>query len=110
MLEIRSPLAAASAYKSTRLKMEEAPGFTLTQAQGLSKDFEKRLAAIAGKLPKTVGTAVEQQGRIVMRTGPSSFWFVGPSGDRLHDEIAGFCASTPLSHSRCRILIEGTPA
>ncbi|MBI2720469.1 MAG: hypothetical protein HY245_16015 [Rhizobiales bacterium] len=110
MLERRSALATARPYTSPVLRMGEARGFTLTQAAGLSPDFEKRLAAVAGELPAKVGVAVASKGRTVLRVGPRQFWLVGPETDDLATKLMGVCAATPLSHSRTRIFLEGAPA
>jgi len=111
MLERRSALANVKPYESSLLKMGEARGFSLTQVAGLGEGFKKAITPITGKLPSRVGIAVESNGRIVMRIGPEQFWFVGPEEeDDFAAKLGARCAVTPLSHSRTRIFIEGTPA
>ncbi|MGH6855565.1 MAG: sarcosine oxidase subunit gamma [Aestuariivirga sp.] len=110
MLERHSALADATPYRSDRLQMGEVRGFSLTQAAGLAKGFEKALVPFTGKLPADVGVAVASKGRIIMRVGPAQFWFVGPETDGLAAKLAALCAVTPLSHSRTRIFLEGAPA
>ncbi len=109
MLERRSALATAKPYKSDVLRMGELRGFTLTQAAGLTKDFEKAVTPFTGKLPPA-SVSSESHGRIVMRTGPRQFWFVGPETDDLAAKLQSLCAVTPLSHSRTRIYLEGEPS
>ena len=109
MLERRSALANAKPYTSSVLQMAELRGFTLTQAAGLTKDFEKKIASITGKLPPRIGVAAEQGPHTILRTGPRQFWFVGPESDDLALKLQSLCAVTPLSHSRTRIRLEGPP-
>ncbi|MFT3989657.1 sarcosine oxidase subunit gamma [Aestuariivirga sp.] len=110
MLERVSALAAAHPYKSDVLKIAEHRGFSLTQASGLSKDFQKKLSPVVGALPKKIGVAVEHEGRTLLRTGPEQLWIIGPEADDVAKKLHGLCAVVPLSHSRTRILIEGGPA
>ena len=110
MLERRSALANVAPYRSAELQLAEARGFSLVQAAVFSKDAEKEISNITGKLPAKVGTALEAGGRTLMRVGPRQFWFVGAEGDDLADKLTGVCAVTPLSHSRTRIFLEGAPA
>jgi heterotetrameric sarcosine oxidase gamma subunit len=90
--------------------MGEMRDLTLIQAAALSGDFEKKLAAIVGKPPETIGIAIESQGLTIMKTGPRAFWLIGAGASGLCPQLAGFCAVTPLSHSRTRIFLEGAPA
>ena len=106
MLERRSALATAKPYKSDVLRMGELRGFTLTQAAGLTKGFEKAVTPFTGKLPPA-SVSSQSQGRTILRTGPRQFWFVGPESDDLAAKLQNFCAVTPLSHSRTRIYLEG---
>ena len=110
MLERRSALATAHPYSWAALTLGEARGFTLTQVAGFGKDFEAEVAAIAGPLPEKNDQAIAAQGRTVFRTGPLTFWFVGPENDDLAAKLAGKAIVTPLSHSRTRISIEGRAA
>ena len=110
MLERVSALATAAPYMSRTLTIAEDRGFTLTQVAGLTADFEDRFAKLAGALPPRVGQAVESDGRTLMRVGPRQFWLIGGEHDDLTPKLAKFCAITPLSHSRTRILLEGAPA
>ena len=111
MLERRSALATVKPYASSILQMGEARGFSLTQAAGRGKGFEKAITPITGKLPPKIGIAVESNGRTIMRLGPEQFWFVGPEEDEDFGARLGIlCAVTPLSHSRTRIFIEGEPS
>jgi methylglutamate dehydrogenase subunit D len=110
MLERRSALASATPYKSSKLSLAEAPGFTLTQVAGLDGGFEGALSGIVGDLPSRVGIALEQNGRTIFRIGPAQFWIVGPETDDAPQRLQHLCAVTPLTHSRTRIMIEGAPA
>lgn len=109
MLERVSSLVSAHPYKSSVLTIAEDRGFALTQAVGLSADFEKKLAALADELPVKVGKAADADGRTLLRLGPKQFWLVGPEHDDIALPLAKFCAVTPLSHSRTRILLDGAP-
>jgi len=110
MLERVSALASAHPYKSDVLKIEEHRGFSLTQASGLSKDFQKKLSAVVGPLPKKAGVAGEHDGLTLLRTGPEQVWIIGPETGVIAKKLHGLCAVVPLSHSRTRILVEGAPA
>jgi heterotetrameric sarcosine oxidase gamma subunit len=110
MLDVRSPLERVKPYRSDALKIFEAPHFSLTQAAGFDKRFEKTITPIVGKLPTKIGTALESEGRTIFRTGPLQFWFTGPENDDLATKLSPLCIVTPLSHSRTRIALEGKPA
>ncbi|MGQ0486091.1 MAG: sarcosine oxidase subunit gamma [Hyphomicrobiales bacterium] len=110
MLERRSALAEVKPYRSGVLRMAELNGFSLVQAAVFTKAAEKEIASITGKLPARVGIALEANGRILMRTGPAQFWFIGAADDNLAAKLVSACAVTPLSHSRTRIFLEGAPA
>lgn len=107
MLERRSALATAHPYRSNLLRIEEAPGFSLTQFSG---GEEAKIVKITGVLPEKVGFASEQKGRTLFRTGPTQFWAIGPAEDDLARKLDGICSVTPLSSSRTRVLFEGSPA
>jgi len=109
MLERRSALATAHPFSWAALTLGEVRDFTLTQVAGFGA-FEADLAAIAGPLPQANDQAIESNGRTVFRTGPQSFWFVGPDNDVLASMLAGKAIVTPLSSSRTRISIEGRAA
>ena len=113
MLERRSALATAHPFSWAALTLGEVRNFTLTQVAGFGS-FEVDLAAIAGTLPTSNDQALESNGRTIFRTGPESFWFVGPQQDDLAGKLAGpvnqAAIVTPLSHSRTRISIEGRAA
>jgi sarcosine oxidase subunit gamma len=110
MLERRSALATATPFCSNQLVMGESAHFTLTQIAGFGRSFEKQLAAVLGKLPGSVGLAVEQGKRTLMRIGPDQFWVIGSEHDELQLSGGGNVVITPLSHSRTRIFVEGLPA
>lgn len=110
MLEVRSPLARVKPYRSDALRIFEAPGFSLTQAAGFDKRFEKAVTSITGKLPPMIGIALESEGRTIFRTGPLQFWFIGPENDDLAAKLSSLCLIIPLSHSRTRIALVGEPA
>jgi len=109
MLERRSALATAQAFSWAALTLGEVRRFTLTQVAGFG-GFEADVAAVAGALPQDNDQALESNGRTVFRTGPQSFWFVGPENDDLGANLAGKAILTPLSSSRTRISIEGRAA
>jgi len=106
MLERRSPLATAHPFRSPVLKIEEAPGFSLTQLAGDAASMAKAV----GPLPEKVGVATVEVGRTLFRIGPNQFWVVGPEGDDLTRKLVSTCKIVPLNSSRCRILLEGAPA
>ena len=110
MLERRSALASAHPFNWAALSLGEVRNFTLTQVAGFGPAFEADIAAVAGPLPQANDQAAEAQGRTVFRTGPLTFWFVGPENDDLAAKLAGKAIVTPLSHSRTRISIEGRAA
>ena len=110
MLERRSALATARPFVSATLEIRESAGFALIQVAGLSADFEKTLKAVVGPLPKSVGVAKVQDGRTLLRVGPSQFWVIGAAGDDIAAALSGIGAVTPLSHSRTRIALAGAPA
>jgi sarcosine oxidase subunit gamma len=95
---------------SSKLKIAERPGFTLTQVAGLSPDFEAKLSAAAGELPASVGRAQVNGDRVIFRIGPAQFWIVEPATGTTPARLDGVGAVTPLSSSRVRIAIAGAPA
>lgn len=109
MLEKRSALATAHPFAWAALTLGEVRNFTLTQVAGFG-DFEAGVATIAGALPTANDQAIESNGRTIFRTGPQSYWFVGPEQDDLAAKLAGKAVITPLSSSRTRISIEGRAA
>ena len=110
MLERRSALATAKPFTSAALEVRDSPGFALVQVAALSADFEKRLKPALGALPKAVGTAKVQEGRTLLRVGPSQFWVIGAADDDIAAALSGLGAVTPLTHSRTRIALAGVPA
>jgi sarcosine oxidase subunit gamma len=107
MLDRASALAQAKPYVSNALTLVEARGFSLVQAAGFTKAFEKDLAGVVGKLPPRVGRANSAEGRAIFRIGPHAFWIVGPENDDVDKRLAPIALITPLSHSRTRIALEG---
>src|SRR4051812_39223974 len=110
MLERRSALAEAAPFSWAALTLGEVRGFTLTQVAGFAKDYEAGVAEIGGTLPQTNDQAIDSNGRTIFRTGPLTFWFVGPEQDDLAARLAGKAVITPLTSSRTRISIEGAAA
>ena len=106
MLDRRSALSLARPYASPILQIGEARGFSLLQVAGPAK----AISPITGKLPSKVGTALQVDGRTLMRTGENQFWIIGPEHDAIATKLEGIAILTPLSHSRTRIFIEGAPA
>jgi heterotetrameric sarcosine oxidase gamma subunit len=109
MLERQSALATAHPFAWAALTLGEVRNFTLTQVAGFGS-FEADVAAVAGTLPGANDQAIESNGRTIFRTGPQSFWFVGPENDDLAAKLTGKAIVTPLSSSRSRISIEGRAA
>jgi sarcosine oxidase subunit gamma len=128
MLEAKSALVSALAKGGRdgadghrRCRVGEVRGGLLLQVAGFPGtigEVERVLPAVVGTaLPKTPSdTAAAGAGR-VFRTGPEQFWIVGPSqngnGAEAHLRQAippEVGAVTSLSHSRARIVIEGTCA
>jgi methylglutamate dehydrogenase subunit D len=101
MLEARSPLEPQARFEAAGVTLSQAPDFTLTQVAGDGKALQTAL----GKLPATVGTALEHGGRTLFRIGPKQLWVLGeaPSG-------APGIYITPLSSGRSRIALEGPRA
>jgi heterotetrameric sarcosine oxidase gamma subunit len=110
MLERRSALATAHPFAWAALSLGEVHNFTLTQVAGFAKDYEAGIAEITGPLPQANDQAIESNGRTIFRTGPLTFWCVGPDQDDLATRLAGKAMITPLSSSRTRISIEGRAA
>ena len=110
MLDRISALASARPYVSSVLTIAERPGFTLTQVAGLDGDFGSKLSAVVGALPEKVSQAQTNGERTLFRIGPAQFWIVGPETDDAAARLHGQCAVTPLTSSRTRIAIAGTPA
>ena len=106
MLDRRSALSLARPYASPVLQIGEARGFSLLQVAGPAK----AISPIAGKLPTKVGTALQAEGRTLMRTGEIQFWIIGPENDAIATKLDGVAILTSLSHSRTRIFIDGAPA
>lgn len=106
MLDRRSAIASVTPYKSATLQIGEARGFSLLQVAGDAK----AIAKVAGKLPNKVGVALQNNDRTVMRTGANQFWFVGSETDDLATKLHDVAITTPLSHSRTRLFIEGAQA
>jgi hypothetical protein len=96
MLDRRSALSLAKPYASNVLQIGEARGFSLLQAAGPAK----AISPITGKLPAKVGTALQADGRTLLRTGENQFWIVGPENDDIATKLEGAAILTPLSHSR----------
>ena len=109
MLERRSALATAHPFSWAALTLGEVRNFTLIQVAGFG-GFEADVAAVAGALPQANDQAIESNGRTIFRTGPQTFWFVGPDKDDLAARLAGKAIVTPLSSGRTRISIEGRAA
>jgi len=110
MLERRSALATAHPFAWAALTLGQVRNFTLTQVAGFAKDFEAGVADIAGALPQSNDQAIESNGRTIFRTGPLTFWCIGPEQDDLASRLAGKAIVTPLSSSRTRISVEGRAA
>ena len=106
MLDRRSALASVRPYASPILQIGEARGFSLLQVAGNAK----AISPITGKLPAKVGVATQSDGRILMCTGENQFWLIGSENDDIATKLHDVAILTPLSHSRTRIFIEGTPA
>jgi heterotetrameric sarcosine oxidase gamma subunit len=101
MLEVRSPLVNTPPVTVADTRLNELPGFTLTQVAGDEKALKKAL----GKVPAVVGEAVERDGRTLLRVAPKQLWVLGEapsSADQLY--------FTPLSSGRTRLLLEGARA
>jgi methylglutamate dehydrogenase subunit D len=97
MLDRTSALASAHAYQGNSITVSEAPDFALSQIAGAEKD----LKAACGKIPSSVGKALDHDGRTLFRISPTQIWVLGEaiSGDKIY--------TTPLSSSRTRITLAG---
>ena len=98
VLSVHSALGASARFEDHGVLLREAPEFTLTQLAG----NEAALKKVLGKVPERVGTAVEQQGRVLMRIGPKQIWVVGAAPEGTEGVFA-----TLLSSGRCRIALSG---
>jgi sarcosine oxidase subunit gamma len=110
MLERRSPLGASARIECPRLRVSESSDFSLTQLSGLSRGFEKDVAAAVGKIPARIGIASTYGGETVFRVGPKQVWIAGGPGYQLPKDLALAHAAISMSHSRVRLLIEGSAA
>jgi sarcosine oxidase subunit gamma len=106
MLERRSALAGIEPFESSGLRLFEARHLSLLQVAAPSK----AAIAILGKLPAQVGVAVTHGSVTLMKIGPQRFWVTGPEQFVLERELQGKAIVTPLSHSRTRLLLEGSMA
>jgi sarcosine oxidase subunit gamma len=110
MLERRSPLSGKTPFESDSLRMHEMAGFSLMQLSGLTRSFEKDVAAAIGKIPGSVGASAAFGSETLFRIGPSQIWIAGRSDYELPKDLALRHAAISLSHSRARVLIEGAAA
>jgi methylglutamate dehydrogenase subunit D len=101
MLDVRSPLVDAQRFDRNGVVLSEAAGFVLTQVAGDEKALKKAL----GKVPTKAGVVVESDDRQLFRIGPKQMWVVGDA-----PQAADGFYVTPLSSSRCRLLLEGVNA
>ncbi len=99
MLEPQSPLGAHAQFEGAGIRIAEIPGVTLTQIAGEEKDLKKAL----GKLPG-FGSALELDGRLLLRVGPSQVWVIGEA------PASKTCFLTPLSSGRLVLKVEGIRA
>jgi methylglutamate dehydrogenase subunit D len=98
MLEARSPLASISEVSINGIMLSEVPDFTLTQVAGDDKALKK----VLGKLPLTVGTAIDHDGRTMLRTASKQIWVLGEA-----PQTGLGIYLTPLSSARTRFLLKG---
>jgi sarcosine oxidase subunit gamma len=110
MLERRTPLGASAPIDCPKFQAKESPDFSLTQLSGLSKSFEKDVAAAIGKVPARIGIALTYGSETLFRIGPGQIWIVSTPDYQLPKDLALDHAAIPLSHSRVRLLIEGPAA
>jgi sarcosine oxidase gamma subunit len=96
MLKASSALLSVKPFVSNQLTIIEAPDFTLTQYAGAEKDLKKAL----GKLPVRVDIVQDN----LLRVSPTQIWSLNEAVE------APNCFVTPLSSSRTRIEISGSPA
>ena len=126
MLERKSAIASGLARGSRpirgqiEVRLGEIRGWSLLQLAGFPKGLgavEQTLATVCGvAVPAEVGEVARSAGTLLMRTGPEQIWIVG-SGEVFGGEQAirsGVAPAagvvTPLSHSRTRMVVEGTRA
>jgi hypothetical protein len=96
MLNASSALVSMKPYVSGQLHIVEAPDFTLTQYAGTEKDLKKALS----KLPSRLGIFEYD----LMRVSATQIWSLAEPVQ------APNCFITPLSSSRTRIEVSGSPA
>jgi heterotetrameric sarcosine oxidase gamma subunit len=122
MLERRSALAGfhglverAGVGGAIGLEIREDTGFTLVEIGAYPSkraEAEQAVQSWLGALPQAIATPVETPKGLLMRTGPTSFWLVGPPGA---DNASAMRAAIPeaiasvidLSSSRTRLSISG---
>jgi heterotetrameric sarcosine oxidase gamma subunit len=125
MLERQSAIASAlakggrdGADGQRRLKLGEQRGWSLIQLASFATTLvrlEQAAAPLLGAaLPAMVGEVATAGPRQLLKVGPEQFWILGPADDlaaRLQGAIdPSIAAVTPLSHSRTRIIVEGSTA
>ncbi|HKP23369.1 MAG TPA: hypothetical protein VJV39_05855 [Dongiaceae bacterium] len=109
MLERRSALAGTKEIASSRVRLGEVRGFTLTQVAALDDPVLSDIRAVLGDLPQHPFCG-EKDGRRIFHTAPHQFWIVGPEADDIGRRLEGMAIVTGLSHSRTRIFVEGPAA
>jgi methylglutamate dehydrogenase subunit D len=94
MLERVSVLAEKLPFETEGLRATLVPDFELTQWAGDVKAL--------GRIPDRVGIAIETKGVTLLRVASHQFWVIGKS-----PEAPDGVFVTPLSSSRCCVLLEG---
>lgn len=118
MLEPRSPIAGLSVdYAAVRIG--EVFGWSLIQLAAFAATrtaAEKAMTSVLGKKPPgTIGKTAAAGDTLLFRTGPEQVWLLGGAASDLAEKLAAvigpeYGAITDLSHSRCRIFLEGPKA
>ncbi len=101
MLERISALAGETEHRAAHVRILEQSAFELTQVAG----SEAALKSALGAVPGAVGSTLEVNGRRFLRTGPKQVWVLGVAPAATKDIHV-----TPLSSSRCCLVIEGKGA
>lgn len=110
MLDRHSPLGTSARIDCAQLRVSESSDFSLTQLSGLTKSFEKDVATAIAKMPPRIGVTLTSGSETLFRTGPKQVWIVSAPDYQLPRDLALTHAAISLSHSRVRLLIEGSAA
>ena len=99
MLEQRSPLGGEARFEMEGLRLSEAASFTLTQYAANERTLLRELG-----VEVAFGKVEKSEGRAFIRINDKQVWVIGNELDTRQSHV------TPLTSSRCRIVLEGEKA